>query len=113
MDKWKVLFITLLTLATLSLSACLGSGVSGKYECTKSGNGFPTFSKGDTLEFKPNGEVVYKSHLGGPSIVGEYEVNGDKISIKVTLFGTKISLDGRVEGNKIKMDDGAILEKNN
>ncbi|MCS7143763.1 MAG: hypothetical protein NZ879_01940 [Archaeoglobaceae archaeon] len=111
MGRWILALIVLLISVIVSLSACLGSGVSGTYECTKSGTGFPTFSKGDTVEFKSNGEVIYRSHLGGPSILGEYEVKGDKISIKVTLFGTKISLDGRVEGNKIRMDDGAILEK--
>lgn len=100
-------FLVLLTL----IIGCLGSGVSGTYECTKSGSGFPTFSKGDTIEFKSNGEAIFRSHLGGPSIVGEYDVSGDRISIKVSILGTKISLGGKVEGNKIRMDDGAILEK--
>lgn len=103
--------IIVVTVAVVLISACLGSGVSGTYECTKSGSGFLTFSKGDEVEFKPNGEMIYKSRIGGPSIVGEYELNGDKISIKISLLGTKISLQGKVEGNKIKMDDGAILEK--
>lgn len=103
--------LIVLAVGVIAISACLGSGVSGTYECTKSGSGFPTFSKGDTVEFKSNGEVIYKSHLGGPSIVGEYEINGDKISIKVSLLGTKISLDGKVDGNKIRMDDGAVLER--
>ncbi|MEM1671262.1 MAG: hypothetical protein QXU31_04680 [Archaeoglobaceae archaeon] len=103
--------LIVLAVGVIAISACIGSGVSGTYECTKSGSGFPTFSKGDTVEFKPNGEVIYKSHLGGPSIVGEYEVNGDKISIKVTLLGTKISINGRIDGKRIIMDDGAVLEK--
>lgn len=102
--------VILIALA-VCLAGCLGSGVSGTYECTKSGSGFPTFSKGDIVEFKTNGEMIYKSHLGGPSIVGEYEVNGDKISIKVSLLGTKIALNGRIEGKRIIMDDGAVLEK--
>ncbi|MCS7130536.1 MAG: hypothetical protein NZ872_03855 [Archaeoglobaceae archaeon] len=94
-----------------SIAGCLGSGVSGTYECTKSGSGFPTFSKGDTIEFKSGGEAIFRSRLGGPSIVGEYEVKGSEISIKISILGTKISFEGKVEGNKITMKDGAILEK--
>lgn len=94
----------------LCLSACLSS-VSGTYECIKSGSGFPTFNQGDTIEFKSNGEAIIRSHFGGPSIVGEYEVKEDKISIKISFLGTKMNFDGKIEGNLIKMDDGAILEK--
>jgi len=103
--------LVLLTFAVALLSACLSSGVSGTYECIKSGKGFPTFTEGDTIEFKPNGEAIFRSHAGGAGIVGEYEVIGDNISIKVSFLGTKISLEGKVEGNLIKMKDGAILEK--
>lgn len=103
--------VVILFAVAIGLAGCLGSGVSGTYECTKSGTGFPTFSKGDRVEFKSNGEVIYKPHFGGPSIVGEYDVNGDKISIKVSLLGTKISLNGKIDGKKIIMDDGAVLEK--
>lgn len=110
MVKGKVALI-LATGFILCLSACLGTGVSGTYECIKSGSGFTSFKQGDTIEFKSNGEAILRSHLGGPSIVGEYEVKGDKISIKISLLGTKMGFDGKIEGNLIKMNDGAILEK--
>jgi|GEM_PF-2045071 len=95
----------------LCFSACIGSGVSGTYECIESKGGFYGFPKGTTVEFKPGGEAVFKSKGDGPSLVGEYRVDGDRISITISVLGTKINFDGKIEGNLIKLNDGSVWQK--
>ncbi|MDI9645503.1 MAG: hypothetical protein QFX40_02260 [Archaeoglobales archaeon] len=99
-----------LALLVLILICCIASGVGGTYVCTKSSEKLLGFHEGDILEFKQNGEVYIKSS-SGQGVVGNYEVNGNRVTITVSILGTKYLFEGLIEGSKITFKDGSIFEK--
>jgi len=91
-----------------------GAGISGKYVVTVESHPPSTWSNyGTVFEFRPDGKVYISlpERVGGGGVLGEYEIEGNRIIITVEMFGTKILLKGEIGNNIISTDEGLLLEK--
>ncbi|WP_125670870.1 hypothetical protein [Candidatus Methanodesulfokora washburnensis] len=70
---------------------------------------------GNTLEFRPNGELYYTSgkytYTGEYTVAGKYEIEGDKITLIIETFGTKAVYRGKIGKNEIILENGCIFKK--
>jgi predicted nucleic acid-binding Zn ribbon protein len=81
----------------------------GKYICVKEDK-YGYFSKGATLEFTSQGNVVLEVHLIG-IVGGSFSVNKENIELKVPLLGSLYVWRGRIEGDTVIFEDGAEFVK--
>ena len=99
----KFLAFALALIMTLSLCACGGGNIIGKW--TFGGNSYE-FKEDNTVSISVNGAINFD---------GTYEVDGDKITVKVSgLLGEKTEeLTYSLNGDTLKLDGDVTLTGSN
>lgn len=96
MMQRSVLLITVLLVALALVSACTGNQVPGKYISEQNPR--------DYLELKRDGTFYLQEE--GVTLTGKYQVDGDEITLSVSILGIPTATKGSIKGNVIVDDDG-------